>query len=176
MPALHPSNEVFDAMPRIKHILLGIGLLTLLNCGGDEATTPLDPDLDNAVFTTADHLIVTGLPEFNSTTTTTPVFTWKATGQKLAFLAVFDANIQTRNSVIVNSQANIWSWHSGLGTGREGAIRFEDGRDVVDGNLQVVGPPTPLESGQSYTWAVWAWDNEGKRVTHSSEEMFFVVQ
>lgn len=161
---------------QIKKIFLLITYLALLNfnCGGPDR--PEDYELENAVFTKAKYLIFTGKPEFDSITTTTPTFTWNITGQKLVFLGIFDDNIKTKGNKIINVENNIWAWHTGLGKGREGNVKYEDGCDVIDSELQVDKSPTPLTSGNSYTWAVWAWDDEGLKITHSSQEMFFTVE
>lgn len=159
---------------RIREIIFLSCFLPLLNC--TDAGIPPDYELENAVFTHADYLIITGIPGFDSVTTATPIFTWNATGQKLVFLGIFNDNIVIYDNEIDNVENNIWAWHTGLGTGREGSVRFEDGRDVINGELQENEPPTPLTSGDSYTWAVWAWDDEGLIITHSSQEMFFTVE
>jgi hypothetical protein len=155
--------------------MLLIALLAMLGCE-NEPTPPKDYELRNAVFTGADYFIETGIPAFDDTTDSTPTFTWIQTKQDLVFLGVFKGSIQIDENKIGNITDNVWAWHSKLGTAREGNVNFSDGRDVDRGQLLVDRPPTPLVPGQSYWWAVWAWDNEGLRVTYSSREMFFTVR
>ena len=62
-----------------------------------------------------------------------------------------------------------------MGKGREGNVEYTDGCDVLNGVLKLDSPPTPLIHGQSYIWAIWAWDDEGLKITYSSQEMFFTV-
>ena len=147
----------------------------ILGCGDDD-TIWVDPNMENAVFASADRLVETGVPAFDDTTTTTPEFSWRSTGQKFVYLAVFTSNIEVRNKQIINREDNVWSWHSGLGTGREGNVKFEHGRDMVDGKMLESGPPTPLVPGETYVWAVWAWDDQGIEITYSSQEIRFTVQ
>jgi hypothetical protein len=76
---------------------------------------------------------------------------------------------------ILNTAANVWAWHTGLGTGREGNVRYDQGVAVVNGVLQTDAAPPPLVEGHDYVWAVWAWDDSGRQVTNSSKEIFFTV-
>ena len=135
---------------------------------------PLPPLDNNAIFSSSS-LIETVAPANNDTVSATPAFAWVATGRKLVYLGIFVANIDIKDNKIVNIKDNIWAWHSGLGKGREGFVSFADGVDVVNGNLQVDRIPTPLIFDRAYIWAVWAWDDAGKKVVSSSQELFFVV-
>lgn len=140
------------------------------------ASKPEDFDLGNTIFPEAHYLIETGIPGFDEKTNSMPSFTWKVTGQRYVYLAIFKNNIIVQSNRIQNIKDNVWAWHSGLGTGREGWVQFGDGRNVTDGVLQLNLEPTELLFGESYYWAVWAWDDEGKIITHSSQEMFFIVE
>ncbi|MFC1573529.1 hypothetical protein ACFL6M_08040 [Candidatus Eisenbacteria bacterium] len=153
--------------------------LCLIACGCEGETAPAPPsdhDLGNLLFPSAEHEIVTSLPAHESVTDSIPDFTWVQTSQPIVFVGVFDENVQIQNARVVNVADNVWAWHTGLGTGREGFITFAHGRNVVDGVIQVDAPPRLLESGRSYVWAVWAWDASGRTVTHSSQEIFFTVE
>jgi hypothetical protein len=139
------------------------------------AGPPSDVGLNNPVFADA-ALIETGIPAFKDTVAATPTFTWRATGRKYVYLAVFTKNLVVSGGRIANTEDNIWAWHSGLGTGREGNVSFSDGVDVRDGVLQIGKPPTPLTSGNGYLWAVWAWQDDGTEIVASTKEMYFVVR
>lgn len=159
----------------------GLALLaTVMFVGGCEGdgfpSEPPDPQFDNAVFSEASHFVVVGEPAPSSVVGTTPTFTWQNTRQRFVFVGVFIDNIVVHDGAIVNADDNVWAWHSGLGTAREGAVNWEDGVGVVNGQLQDGTPPGPLEAGRSYVWAVWAWDRDGVHVTHSSGEVYFTVE
>ena len=70
---------------------------------------------------------------------------------------------------------NLWAWHSGLGKGRIGSVAFEDGHDTINGVLQTDLPPTLLTENTPYIWAIWAWGDDGRFITHASQEMLFVT-
>jgi hypothetical protein len=164
---------------RLKIICYPFFSIVLLNiyCSLESSPTPpADAGLENTVFPGAKHFIETGSPEFGSTTDSVPSFTWKATGQKLVFLAIFNDNIDIKDNRIQNLNNIIWGWHSGFGRGREGFVQFSDGRDFSNGKFLEGQAPTPLHSDSSYVWAVWAWDDEGLAIEYSSEEMFFTVE
>ena len=163
-------------MIRNGRFAIWICVAVIIACCDKGPNDPPDIRYKNPVFSSADYFIESGPPDSGDTTGATPGFAWEATGQDLVYLSVFDTNIQASSNRILNSERIVWSWHSGLGTGREGAVFFEDGRDVINGRMLENGPPTPLEAGASYVWAVWAWDDQGKRVTYSSREIKFTVE
>lgn len=148
-------------------------LLILATC----AIFPPDNTLNNTIFPNA-NLIEVGVPAMNAVVNTTPSFSWNNTGKKAVFIAIFTNNIivQQDPPTIVNVNDIIWAWNTGLDTGREGSIFYNDGVDVLDGVLQTGSPPTPLTIGSSYVWAVWAWDDSGYKIVAASKEMFFTVQ
>lgn len=150
-------------------LLLLVGLL-----GACEDPVAFDDPFGNLLFPGRTPIEVAS-PGEQCTVSPTPQFVWRATGMRLVHAAAFDENIDIQNGRIANPTANVWAWHSGLGTGVEGLVRFEDGMDVRDGELQEGAPPTPLEQGQSYVWAVWAWNESGTEVTNSSPRIFFSV-
>lgn len=138
-------------------------------------TAPADSTLPNPIFPNSD-LIDVRTPKLGDTVTSTPTFTWVVTGRKYVYLGIFSQNLVIKDGNIANINANIWAWHSGLGTGREGDVSFSGGVDVVNGELQTGRLPTALISGNSYVWAVWAWNDDGTEIKQSSKEMFFVVK
>ena len=118
--------------------------------------------------------IVTLAPEFNGIVTTTPTFTWEPTNDRHVFMGIFSKQIEVEDGRIINSENNIWAWHSGLPLGDEGRVRYADGVVVSNGELQGGVSPGTLENG-TYFWGVWAWDNAGQRIKRSSQEMIFTV-
>jgi hypothetical protein len=166
-------------MRTIKQFLfLPLATILYISCSqAPGAAPPPDQSLPtpNPIFPGA-ILITVGVPQANSTVSTTPEFSWEATGQQLVFLAVFNTNIIVSNNAIANPQNIVWAWNTGLGTGREGSVFFSDGESVVNGKLAPNSPPTPLISGQTYVWAVWAWDNNGYKISNASTETFFTAQ
>jgi len=104
-----------------------------------------------------------------------PRFAWIASGNSLVFSGVFNKPISFQNNTIVNNADLVWVWHSGLDRGREGDVSFYEGVNVLNGELDNSTQPVPLEKGRSYYWAVWAWDEDGLKITHSSEESYFTI-
>ena len=155
------------------NILLSI-ILSLTLFFGCEGQQPLDPELQNTIFP-GTTLIETGIPAFGDTVVSTPSFTWYATGKDFVYIGIFSDRLIIKDKKIVNIEDNVWAWHSGLGTGREGSIYFSDGVDVIAGELQT-GVSTPLLNGRGYVWGVWAWENDGIEVIASSKEMYFIVE
>jgi hypothetical protein len=99
-----------------------------------------------------------------------PGFSWYATGYRHVVCAVFDSPIHVQENLITNSEDAVWVWHTGLATGREGNIRFNDGV----ASIASLKTPVPLETG-TYYWAVWALDNEGHPVASSVEYVLQVM-
>lgn len=119
-------------------------------------TTPID------LFTPGKNAVLT---------TATPTFSWQRTTRNLVVVGVFDNPIRVSNGRIENEDDLVWIWHTGLPDGDEGNILFSEGAGSYYGQQS----PEPLEVGQSYYWAVWAWNNEGAIVTHSSPQSRFSV-
>jgi hypothetical protein len=145
-------------------------------CGGEgrPPVAPQDTAFHNPAFAGA-QLITVGTPGSGCHTGLKPTFTWQATGRKMVYVGVFRSNISISDDRIVNTSDNIWAWHSGLGRAREGNVAFSDGVSVKGDTLLTDAAPIPLEQGHSYTWAVWAWNDDGTRVIASSEETFFIA-
>lgn len=141
------------------------------------STRPADSG-ENPIFNNAT-LISNPLPANESTVSTEPAFSWVKTGAKLVFLAVFDSNINIRNTSsgqeIGNPADIVWAWNTSMGTAREGAVFYQQGRPVINGIIEYTASPSPLQSGSTYTWAVWAWNETGSTVVFSSSEMYINV-
>ena len=163
-------------------LLLALALLAVSTCGGTSETctgplcpgdVPLDSLLNTVVPGTV--RIDARVPGFGCVTSTSPRFAWEATGRDLVMLGVFIENIAIGRGGITNPTANVWAWHTGLGLGREGSVSWGDGIAVQDGEFRSDLPIVPLPSNVSFIWAVWAWDDSGLAITHSSPEMFFTT-
>lgn len=107
---------------------------------------------------------------------TTPSFSWKATESKLVVVAVFNSRIEVDYKGIINKNSIVWMWNTGMGTGKEGSVGYDDGRTVSNGQILDSIDLKPLNSGGLYTWAVWAWDKTGTKVAYSSKELGFKVE
>lgn len=108
--------------------------------------------------------------------TNTPQFVWEAPKNEITMLGVFNRPIEINSDgSILNITDLVWVWHSGLGNGRIGNVFFNDGRSINGDDITSVTNPIPLERGRTYFWAVWAWDDFGLDLTHSSTESDFVI-
>ena len=155
-----------------KYFLLLCSLI-FLGCASPDSPVPND---NNALFPGSD-IITTIHPAHDSIVDTENCeFTWDSIGETHVFLGIFTKSIDVSNNTIVNINDNIWAWHTGLGTGRDGDVFFNDGYDVLEGTIDTSHLPTPLTSGESYYWAVWAWNEKGLDIKYSSEENYFTVQ
>lgn len=107
-----------------------------------------------------------------------PPFIWSKTKSKYVMVAIFNERIamDQQNNQIANADAIVWAWNTGMFTGQEGAIGFEDGCNVIDGVIQYGTSPDPLEYGQSYVLAIWAWNYNAQMVKYSSREIPFTVE
>lgn len=94
---------------------------------------------------------------------------------KFTAAVIFKNRISTKTNSISNIEDIVWMWHSGLGTGTQGNVRYTDGRNVVDGEIKNDQVATPLIIGKPYTWAVWSWDAKGEKIIASSREQLFYV-
>jgi hypothetical protein len=107
-----------------------------------------------------------------------PVFAWEKTGSKNVMVAIFNERISIDNEKqqIKNINAIVWAWNTGMSTGQEGAISYNNGCDVIDGVIQYNMSPTPLENSSDYILAIWAWDEYAEQIAYSSREIPFVVE
>lgn len=154
--------------------MMGLGCGALAPCDPLFEACPIeDAGLFNPVFPDAE-LVTLGSPNL-CVVNRTPTFTWESTGQRLVFAGIFSRNVTIVRQSIGNTVDNVWAWHTGLGTGREGNVAFGDGVAVIDGEVVVGSAAAPLVQGRAYVWVVWAWDFIGRKITHSSPEAFFTV-
>jgi hypothetical protein len=136
---------------------------------------PVDSGLDNPIFSGSTPVRI-AVPGIGDTTSTTPDFAWTSTGSRWVFVGIFTQDIVVKDGQIENPGDNVWAWHSGLGTGREGSVRFADGRTVIGGILQTGTAPTALAPNRPYFWAVWAWSDNAVSVAESSQEGYFFTK
>ena len=101
----------------------------------------------------------------------TPSFAWRAMGSKYMVITVFNQKIDLINDTIANPTDAVWTWHSGIGRGREGNVSFSDGADVQ--NDVILDEVTPLASGD-YFIALWGYD-DSHDLAYSSREYRYQV-
>ncbi|UCH15360.1 MAG: hypothetical protein JSV22_05180 [Bacteroidales bacterium] len=132
--------------------------------------------------TQGDSVFIRGDISFNSdiidTVPATPTLSWEKVESEIVCAAIFKSRINVENNSIINDTSDIvWIWHSGLPGGENGLVEFGYGTKKYDPESpESDNEPEPLEQGQVYYWAVWAWDNSGIEVKFSSRELRFVVR
>lgn len=108
-----------------------------------------------------------------------PTFEWENAQSNLVAAAIFKDQIRVSldGGRIQNTNDIVWTWNSGMGTGSQASgktiIAYEDGKDVEGG--ETLTTSTPLETGQVYFWAVWAWNENGTAISFSSRAIPFLV-
>ncbi len=128
-----------------------------------------------------DSIFIRGDLSFNSdiidTVTSTPTLSWERVESEIVCAAIFKNKINVKNGTIVNDTSDIvWIWNSGLLKGENGLVKFEQGKKSINTDSpESVNNPDPLEQGEVYYWAVWAWDNSGIEIRFSSRELRFFV-
>lgn len=117
---------------------------------------------------------------YYDTVSSRPAFAWKKTKAKNVMVAIFNERVSLgflNNHIrISNINSIVWAWNTGMSTGQEGAISFNDGCDVRGGIIQYGKSPTPLEKGKDYILAIWAWNDSNLRIEYSSREIPFTVE
>lgn len=156
-----------DSWLRQRVLLAAMACAVAIACS--DANPVVDIGLGNAAFPGAG-LIVAGSPD-NCSPGLRPTFTWVATGHQLVQAAVFSENLDVLGGSIASSATAVWWWHTGLGTAREGHVRFQDG--VFLDSAAVAAGDSSLVDGGGYVWAVWAWSVDGTKVERATRELFF---
>jgi hypothetical protein len=111
------------------------------------------------------------------TLNSTPDLIWDSMGIEILTAAIFNQPIQVEGGEISNTSDIIWQWHSGMLTGKEGAVQYSDGRNVIHNTsdtIDYLNAPSALNSGHYY-WAVWGWNQSGVRIWYSSKQLEFYV-
>jgi hypothetical protein len=125
-------------------------------------------------FSHGDTVYYTAVPD---TFDSKPLIKWDSIGVKIITAAIFTSPIVVEYNSIKNSNDIIWEWNSGMKVGREGIVKYTEGRNILkNGSLDYDYDPKPLNSGMLYYWAVWAWNPEGTKIYYSSRQMSFYVQ
>lgn len=161
-------------MTRAWNGCFGNVLLAILVLGCD-AGEPIPPQVETNALFPGTELIEVARPAPGCVVAPQPVFEWIATGQRFVMSAVFESNISVTERTINNPESAVWAWHPGLKAGTEGLVQWSDGAELTDSTFVPLGPNASLEVGRPYIWAVWAWDDGGFKVTHSSPQVFFRV-
>lgn len=98
-----------------------------------------------------------------------PEFSWEhdgtpGTGEERVFAAVFLDPPVVQSDEIANTDRAVWWWSTGLsrqtGQGRDGYVRWSDGRGFTGGRSDKDAPAPSLEPGRWHYFAVWGWDGE----------------
>jgi hypothetical protein len=129
---------------------------------------------DKSYFCQGDTIFYPAIPD---TFDSKPLIRWDSMGFKILTAAIFSSPIIVVNEVIKNSNDIIWEWNSGMkyGNGREGTVKYIEGKSVFNKTVDYNNEPVPLEKGLYY-WAVWGWNSEGTKILYSSRQMSFYVQ
>ncbi|MBB14187.1 hypothetical protein CMK22_02895 [Candidatus Poribacteria bacterium] len=98
-----------------------------------------------------------------------PSFAWRTIGSRFMVLAVFEDKIDLEGKTITNPKDVVWTWHSGIGKGREGNVSFSDGVDVRNGEIANSTAVTSLEANSIYYVAIWGYD-DAYNLMYSSKE------
>ena len=146
---------------KMKNILFPLLLLVVIACQDKEVSPILDND--KLLFTNSLPLLV----DLSFDSLNLPFFSLENSSNKLIYLAISEEALTTKNREIQNQDAIIWQWHSGMNSNEiiqlgEGdfsdTIRFENS-NIICG----------LRQFENLYWSAWAWNAEGKIITHSTE-------
>jgi len=110
------------------------------------------------------------------TITSTPTMRWDSVQTELIVSAIFTGPIQEANGKIENTDEMIWIWHSGLEDGKNGWVKFEEGRSISNGFIENLDQAIPLPDSHQYYWGVWSWNESGIKVMYSSRQITFYVK
>jgi len=109
-----------------------------------------------------------------------PVLKWKTIQADFIATAIFSKTIRTslNDHRIENDEDVVWTWNNSMGmvsqTNGITTIEYNDGKDMIDGEIKE--STTPLETGELYVWAVWAWNEAGTEIMFSSRSIPFIVE
>ena len=105
-----------------------------------------------------------------------PQFVWSSTGPNTSMIAVWEQPPVIGTKEIQDSVPIYWFWHSGLNTGGNGFVQHHDGKTTLGGSIEKPRSPVLFETGRSYYWAVWEWDDRQRNIIASSSLNYFRVQ
>lgn len=150
--------------------IFALGCFFLYGCGADDLGDDDDDEAsDGYYYTEIQNLLFYGSNVIFLEITqdvNNPSFAWNATGLEYVVVTIFNSKIDLKNDQISNPEDAVWTWHNGLGKGREGNVSFSDGRDVVDGKIR--NTVSSLPPGTYYI-AAWGYD-ENYNLRYSSKE------
>lgn len=164
-------------MSRIASIiLLFLSLSSCTSCKPDDPDPKPSPIQKGIPIIARTTLIKVSAPYFDTIAYRNPSIVWEPTGSKNVIAAIFDAdNIEANSDEVLNFEDVVWAWHSGLGTGREGSVFYNDGRKVENGNI-TDQPPVLLNNLEHYVLGIWAWNEDGTRIISSSDAVYFKIK
>jgi len=113
---------------------------------------------------------------YPDTVNSLPALAWDSLGIRIITAAIFTDHLRVTGNRIVNTDDIIWQWHSGMETetGKEGFVKYSDGRSVINDSIDYDNLADSLDEGHYY-WAVWGWGESGTRIWYSSRELEFYV-
>ncbi|MEM6699325.1 MAG: hypothetical protein AAF599_13060 [Bacteroidota bacterium] len=97
----------------------------------------------------------------------TPIFSVEAVSNELIYIAISNEQLTTDELEVQNQDAIIWHWHSGINNNK--FIGVEDGSFLDSIALKQKNVSCQLSLYDQLYWAAWAWDEEGIKITHSTE-------
>lgn len=103
-----------------------------------------------------------------------PSLAWDSIFTELVSVAIFTRPVIVSGGEITNSIDIIWQWHSGMEFEIINRIKYSEGKNVSNGEINYDNPATVLSQG-NYYWAVWGWNSSGIRVLYSSRQREFYV-
>jgi len=99
-----------------------------------------------------------------------PVIKWDTIDSPLAIVAISKDSLTTINNRITNINSIIWIWHNGMVSGKNGNIKFLDGHNVKNGNIEYNKTADNLEIAKLYYLNIWGFDYFGKKIKYSSKQ------
>ena len=96
-------------------------------------------------------------------------FNWTPTGKKKIMVAIFRNSIRIEDNEIDNKEDIMWLWTSN--SDDKGGVSYANGFSATYKDHKfILDKPISLPVN-TYVWCVWAWNEQGTRVTNSSREL-----
>jgi hypothetical protein len=131
------------------------------------------PPEDNLLFANTSRIPLAS-PEFGEVIfTAQPQFVWSSITRNISIVAVWDQPPVITANEVLDTVPIYWFWHSGLESGGNGFVQHFDGRS---GSIEDPTPPRLFETGRSYYWGIWEWDETGRNIIASSSLSYFRAQ